>query len=177
MATHSPCSTHSPASLSPERVNTGLLGLQSEMIDWGRMEHWCRTLIEQHGPHYYQEQALVALLLAGRPHIAAPRRIMSSLPEPPKRSIAGRSYTTMSPYSKRWYFQQNWRRVLAVNAPSHARRLPPLERLARLVMIATLLLPLAIAAAHRCFAPPVISHDTAIGLKIWSDMERGGRWR
>ncbi len=48
--------------------------------------------------------------------------------------------------------------------------------LARLVMIATLLLPLALAATHRCFAPPVISHDTAIGLKIWSDMERGGRW-
>ncbi len=101
----------------PERVNTGLLGLQSEMIDWERMEHWCRTLIEQHGPHYYQEQALVALLLAGRPHIAAPPADYVILPEPPEALDCRAVMHHYVAHSKRWYFQQNWRRVLPINVP------------------------------------------------------------
>lgn len=97
----------------PELVNTGLLGLRSEEIDWEKMEYWCRTLIERQGTHYYQEQALVALLLAGRPHVVAPIADYVTLPRPPE---AVDCQAVMHHYvadSKRWYFRHNWRRALA----------------------------------------------------------------
>lgn len=100
----------------PERVNTGLLGLRSEDIDWERMEFWCRTLIERGGPQYYQEQALVALLLAGRECVVPPLSDYVLLPQPPE-ALACRA--VMHHYvaqSKRWYFQHGWR---------HASQLSP----------------------------------------------------
>lgn len=97
----------------PELVNTGLLGLRSEELDWDRMEHWCRTLIEQAGTHYYQEQALVALHLAGRDCVTAPLTDYVTFPKPPEildyRAVMHHYVAD----SKRWYFQRNWRQVLA----------------------------------------------------------------
>ena len=99
----------------PERVNTGLIGLRSEEIDWDRLEYWCRTLIERQGTHYYQEQALVALLLAGRRHCAAPPTDYVTLPRPPEASECRAVMHHYVAGSKRWYFRENWRRVLADN--------------------------------------------------------------
>lgn len=96
-----------------ELVNTGLLGLRSDGMDWERMEYWCRTLIERAGTHYYQEQALVALHLAGRASVAAPICDYVTFPKPPE---ARDCRAVMHHYvadSKRWYFQRNWRRSLA----------------------------------------------------------------
>lgn len=96
----------------PELVNTGLLGLRSEAVDWERMEYWCRTLIQRAGTHYYQEQALVALHLAGQTHLAAPIQDYVTFPKPPE-ALACRA--VMHHYvadSKRWYFQTNWRRAM-----------------------------------------------------------------
>lgn len=93
----------------PELVNTGLLGLRSEELDWERMEFWCRTLIERAGTHYYQEQALVALHLAGRACVAAPLADYVTFPRPPE---AHERRAVMHHYvaeSKRWYFRSNWR--------------------------------------------------------------------
>lgn len=96
-----------------ERLNTGILGLRSEEFDWDRMERWCRTLIERAGTHYYQEQALVALHLAGRPHIAAPIADYVTFPRPPEvrecRAVMHHYVAT----SKRSYFRENWQRVMA----------------------------------------------------------------
>lgn len=95
-----------------EKVNTGLLGLRSDTIDWFRLEEWCRTLIERAGTHYYQEQALVALLLAGQSHVAAPIEEYVTFPRPPEVDAC---HAVMHHYvagSKRWYFQRNWRRAL-----------------------------------------------------------------
>lgn len=97
----------------PELVNTGLLGLRSEEIDWERMEHWCRTLIERHGTHYYQEQAFVALLLAGRPHVTAPISDYVTLPRPPEATACRAVMHHYVADSKQWYFRHNWRRLLA----------------------------------------------------------------
>ena len=52
----------------PERVNVGLIGLRSESIDWALLERWLAELQRAEGDHYLQEQALTAMLLAGRPH-------------------------------------------------------------------------------------------------------------
>lgn len=96
-----------------ELVNVGLCGLRSDALDWERLEHWCRTLIEGHGPHYFLEQALVAMLVAGQRCAVAPDRDYLTCPRPPE---AADCRAVMHHYvadSKRWYFQSNWRQALA----------------------------------------------------------------
>ncbi len=96
-----------------ELVNVGLCGLNSSELDWEKIEHWCDTLIRTEGTHYYLEQALVAMLVAGRSCTVAPRADYVTLPQPPE-ALACRA--VMHHYvadSKRWYFQRNWRHALA----------------------------------------------------------------
>jgi hypothetical protein len=99
----------------PALVNTGLLGLRSEELDWERLEHWCRTLVERGGTHYYQEQALVALHLAGRECLAAPLADYVTYPHPPEVHACRAVMHHYVADSKRWYFRRNWRRALAPN--------------------------------------------------------------
>jgi hypothetical protein len=96
----------------PERVNTGLLGLRSEDFDWDRLEFWCRTLLERGGPQYYQEQALVALLLAGRDCVVLPPNDYVLLPQPPEALEYRAVMHHYVAHSKRWYFQHSWRHIL-----------------------------------------------------------------
>jgi len=94
-------------------VNVGLTGLNGSEIDWDLLERWCRGLRAQAGDSYYLEQALVAMLLAGRSCAVAPPADYVTFPRPPE-AIACRA--VMHHYvaeSKQWYFQRNWRRVLA----------------------------------------------------------------
>ncbi len=51
----------------PSRVNVGVLGLNSAQINWSRLESICATLLSLHGPSYYLEQALSALILSELP--------------------------------------------------------------------------------------------------------------
>jgi hypothetical protein len=96
-----------------ERLNTGLCGLRSEEIDWDLMEHWCASLIRRAGTHYYQEQALIAILLAGRDCTVAPAADYVTLPRPPEVHECRAVMHHYVAESKRWYFRNNWRRVLS----------------------------------------------------------------
>jgi hypothetical protein len=96
-----------------ERLNVGLCGLQSEKIDWDRLESWCRTLIDRAGTHYYLEQALVALLLAGKDCAIAPAADYVTLPRPPEAQACGAVMHHYVAGSKKWYFRNNWRRAMA----------------------------------------------------------------
>jgi len=101
-----------------ELVNVGLTGLDGAEVDWDRLEHWSRRLIDAEGTHYYLEQALIAMLVAGRPCTIAPATDYVTLPRPPE---ATQCDATMHHYvagSKRWYFQHNWRRCLAAASPA-----------------------------------------------------------
>ncbi len=100
----------------PERLNTGLCGLRSEFIDWEKLEFWCRTLIERAGTHYYQEQALVALLVAGQRCTVAPISDYVTLPGPPEVQDCRAVMHHYVAGSKRWYFRRNWSHALAVAA-------------------------------------------------------------
>jgi hypothetical protein len=96
-----------------ERVNVGLTGLNSSELDWERLEHWCDRLIAEAGTHYYLEQALVAMLVAGRSCAIAPAADYVTLPRPPE---AAECRAVMHHYvadSKPWYFRHNWRKALA----------------------------------------------------------------
>lgn len=96
-----------------DRVNVGVCGLASDKIDWDRLEFWCRSLLERVGPHYYQEQALTAMLVAGQACDVAPREEYVALPA---RTEAERPAAVMHHYvaeAKAWYFRLGWRHVWA----------------------------------------------------------------
>jgi hypothetical protein len=97
----------------PDRVNTGVLGLPSDRIDWEKMEYWCRQLIERAGTHYFQEQALVALLLSGLPHAALSAAEYVVLPPADEAEACRAVLHHYVAGSKRWYFRRNWRLALA----------------------------------------------------------------
>lgn len=94
-------------------VNVGLTGLRGDEIDWDRVEYFCRELITAGGTHYYLEQALVAMLVAGRPCAVAPASDYVTFPREPEASDCRAVMHHYVADSKRWYFRHNWRRVIA----------------------------------------------------------------
>lgn len=96
----------------PEKLNVGLCGLKSDDIDWQQLEFWTRSLVEAYGTHYYLEQALVAMLVAGRDSCVLDLNDYVTGPELPE---ARRCEAVMHHYvaeSKKWYFRENWKRFV-----------------------------------------------------------------
>jgi hypothetical protein len=93
-------------------VNVGLTGLNGQLLDWDRIEHWCSLLLEKEGTSYYLEQALTAMVLAGHDCAVAPGADYVTLPCPPE---ADECRAVMHHYvaqSKRWYFRYNWKKAM-----------------------------------------------------------------
>lgn len=93
-------------------VNVGLTGLDGGQIDWERLEHWCATLIARERANYYLEQALVAMLVAGRACTVAPASDYVTLPRLPEARECRAIMHHYVAHSKRDYFQHNWRVAL-----------------------------------------------------------------
>jgi hypothetical protein len=101
----------------PRWLNVGVCGLRSDEIDWDRMESWCRRLQEAEGTSYYQEQALTAMLLAGRKcrvALADDYRLMPSEDEARSPTAAMHHYVGIS---KKGYFRHAWRHVADLPVP------------------------------------------------------------
>lgn len=96
----------------PDLINVGLTGLESSSINWGRMEAWCRDLIERERTSYYLEQALIAMLLAGQDCAIAPAADYVTHPVPPEVHECRAVMHHYVANTKRHYFQRNWRMVL-----------------------------------------------------------------
>ena len=94
-------------------INVGVCGLKSEELDWEKIEHWCASLIRRHGTHYYLEQALVAMLLAGRDCAVLPGADYVTYPRPPEVDACRAVMHHYVAGSKPWYFRHNWRRAIA----------------------------------------------------------------
>ena len=94
-------------------VNVGLTGLNSGELDWERLESWCQILINREQTNYYLEQALVAMLVAGRECAIAPADEYVTLPVEPEVTACRAVMHHYVAHSKRWYFQHNWRRALS----------------------------------------------------------------
>ncbi len=93
-------------------INVGLTGLDGGTLDWEKIEHWCATLIARERTNYFLEQALVAMLLAGRACAIAPAGDYVTMPVAPE---ARDCRAVMHHYvagSKRWYFQHCWKIAL-----------------------------------------------------------------
>lgn len=96
----------------PDRINAGICGLNSSALDWDELEFWCKTMIEQEGTHYYQEQAMVAMLMARQPCTIAPPSDYIILPD---RSEVLAPTAILHHYvadSKPWYFRYGWKNTL-----------------------------------------------------------------
>jgi len=101
----------------PRRVNTGILGLRGDTVDWERMEHHCAALDGLMRPHYYHEQALVALHLATQPaRLATPPGDYVVLPRPPEARAPRAVWHHYVAGSKRWYYQARWQPFAALSA-------------------------------------------------------------
>jgi len=95
----------------PSRLNVGVCGLKSDAIDWVQLEDWNRRLIEAGGTSYYEEQALTALMLAGRDAECLPAadyRLMPDDDQCRQPTAALHHYVDLS---KRGYFRHAWRLV------------------------------------------------------------------
>lgn len=97
-------------------VNVGLSGLDSAQLDWERLEFWCDQLIAAEGASYYLEQALVAMLVAGRHCTIAPAADYVTCPRPPEDHDCRAVMHHYVAGSKPAYFRHNWRRVLQNHA-------------------------------------------------------------
>jgi hypothetical protein len=96
----------------PDKLNVGICGLQSDAIDWERLEYWCRVMLEREGSHYLQEQALTAMLMAAGARTAAPA---GEYIVQPTRAEAKQPTAILHHYvaeSKAWYFRFGWRHCL-----------------------------------------------------------------
>ncbi|HEX8315422.1 MAG TPA: hypothetical protein VF609_10530, partial [Flavisolibacter sp.] len=56
----------SGAASIPDRLNVGVAGMSSNQINWRELEHWTATMLKKEGSSYLQEQALTAMIAAGR---------------------------------------------------------------------------------------------------------------
>jgi hypothetical protein len=94
----------------PSRINVGITALDAARLDWSRIERWTYTLLREHGSSYFLEQALVALLLAGRPFLqldGARYRVRPDEAEIARPDAILHHYVALS---KRDYFRHAWRR-------------------------------------------------------------------
>jgi hypothetical protein len=90
-------------------VNVGLTGLNSSAIDWEKLEYWSRVLIEREGTSYYLEQALIAMLVAGRDCAIAPGADYVTKPDGDEAQHCNAIMHHYVADSKRWYFRHCWR--------------------------------------------------------------------
>jgi len=102
----------------PERINVGITGLQSDAMDWDELERWCRTQIDQQGSHYYQEQALIAMVMAQQTCSVMPAEdyiVMPTVDEVRHPKAQLHHYVADS---KAAYFHYGWRQVLHRQTPA-----------------------------------------------------------
>lgn len=95
----------------PDRLNVGICGLNSSAIDWEQLEFWCKTLIEQEGTHYYQEQALVAMMLANHSCMVAPAEDYIVMPDRAEAILPKAILHHYVSDSKPWYFRYGWKHI------------------------------------------------------------------
>lgn len=101
----------------PERMNIGICGLESETIDWVRIENWITKLVRQCGTHYLMDQALVAMMMSGMERVVAPPEDYITLPDDPECADPRAVMHHYVALSKRCYFRVGWRKCLARITP------------------------------------------------------------
>ncbi|PTR01274.1 hypothetical protein C8P68_101508 [Mucilaginibacter yixingensis] len=95
----------------PTLINVGIIGLNSNSINWQDLESWTSELEAKEGPSYYLEQALTAMLIGQQPAL-----VLSGddyIVNPDKNIIYGQQkilhhYVDLS---KEFYFKHAWQQI------------------------------------------------------------------
>src|SRR5438270_7348260 len=98
--------------LIPHKVNVGINGLKSEHIEWERLEFWICALQNRYGTHYYLEQALIAMIAAGRECAVAPAPDYITWPSHEEAITPKAVAHHYVAGSKHDYFRLGWRAAL-----------------------------------------------------------------
>lgn len=98
----------------PERLNVGVAGMPSSMIDWHLLEDWTKTMLESEGSTYLQEQALTAMIASGQDHTFLEESSYKVLPVIDQPSVPEilHHYVAESKYD---YFVKGWKLCQASN--------------------------------------------------------------
>jgi hypothetical protein len=97
--------------LFPAKLNVGITGIASSLINWQELEYWTRSTLEKHGSSYLQEQGLTAMLAAKNGFQLLPRKKYKVLPEIKTEEVAEtlHHYVAESKYE---YFVKGWKKAL-----------------------------------------------------------------
>jgi len=93
-------------------LNVGMAGLDSENIDWDSLESWIVELEAREGTNYLLEQALSAMIVAGKPVLVAPKDDYQVLPAEQETRAPDAVLHHYVAESKEWYYKNAWRLVL-----------------------------------------------------------------
>jgi hypothetical protein len=96
----------------PPKVNTGLIGLHSPSLDWPRLELYARELLASKGIDHFLEQAMTAMLLAGRPfHYAPPADYFIPTDVASVHARTGCFHHYAGP-ARKWFYRLAWQYAL-----------------------------------------------------------------
>lgn len=93
----------------PELVNVGVLGFNSEIINWNSIENWSKMLESEHGASYFLEQALSAMLIANEEKYILNREKYIVNPRTYNEDDILHHYVDLS---KKYYFETAWKKLL-----------------------------------------------------------------
>jgi hypothetical protein len=98
------------AAITP-RLNVGVIGLKSEEIDWDKLESWLNILERKEGKTYLLEQALSAMLAAGKPLTIASENAYIVMPDQQEIKNPTAVLHHYVAGSKEWYFKCSWKMI------------------------------------------------------------------
>ena len=95
----------------PKRINVGVIGLNSNQINWQNLNNWVNTLEKQEGTSYFLEQALTAMILGQTSCVAlnALEYVVN-----PSEDLINKNQGILHHYvdlSKEGYFKKAWRKI------------------------------------------------------------------
>lgn len=96
----------------PELVNVGILGLNSNSIDWNKLEHWAKKLEETEGASYFLEQALSSMIISNQIRVALDKE---TYVVNPSNDVHVKQAKTLEHYvdlSKLNYFMKKWKLII-----------------------------------------------------------------
>ncbi|MDQ0640909.1 hypothetical protein QF042_004474 [Pedobacter sp. W3I1] len=96
----------------PTLLNVGIFGIDSNIINWDDLEIWSKTLEEKQSPSYFLEQALSAMLVAGKNHIVLNKAEYVVNPEGSNPNLNEVKLHHYVDISKKYYFNTAWKRFI-----------------------------------------------------------------
>lgn len=94
----------------PKLVNVGIFGIESSKIIWDNLESWTQELEQEAGASYYLEQALSAMLIAGKPALVLDKEKYKVNPSENEIDECKATLHHYVDLSKKGYYTKAWKK-------------------------------------------------------------------